>query len=322
MPFSDGVWWDEKEKIFKLWYYGQHTGTGYAVSRDGVNWEKPDLTGEPGAGNRVLRQLRDSTSLWLDHDEKDPARRYKLWVCANSRSKAIDGNNLEFQLFFSPDGIRWNGPVWKSGVLRDRSTVYWNPFRRVWAYSIKMRPTAPVVGEDRPMMPGVRSRAYREARDVLAPWDDAEVVPWLGADRLDLPRNDGIDRQTIAGQHIYNLDAVAYESLMLGMPSIFHGNGTGPRQRGHMNHTGVAFSRDGFHWDRTNREPFLPMGKIPLTGTVPTCSRRAAAAWSLATRSTFITAPGAIRTKPPALAWRRYGAMGSPRWLRMRRAAR
>ena len=264
MPFSDGVWWDEKEQILKMWYFGQHTGTGYAISRDGVRWEKPAISTVAGAKNRVLQhKARDSATLWLDHDEPDPARRYKQWACVPARTNEIQGNNLVMELRFSADGIRWSEPVWKSGIVRDRSSVYFNPFRGVWVYSVKMRPTVPMEGGERTMMPGVRSRAYREARDVLAPWDNNEVVPWMGADQLDPNRNDGIDRQVLLGQQMYNFDAVAYESVMLGLPSIFHGNGTGPRARGHFNDTGIAFSRDGYHWDRRNRDPFLPVGENP-----------------------------------------------------------
>src|SRR5262249_11543106 len=44
MVFSDGVWYDPEERLFKMWYMaGLVKGTGYATSRDGIRWEKPIL---------------------------------------------------------------------------------------------------------------------------------------------------------------------------------------------------------------------------------------------------------------------------------------
>lgn len=258
MPFSDGVWYDPKDGLFKLWY--NSINTCYAVSRDGVRWTRPDLDVVPGT-NIVVPHKRtgsDSSTVWLDHNEPDPAKRFKMWTVRPARAPGLPGNNTAYELRFSGDGIHWTDPVWSSGVIRDRSTVFYNPFRDVWAYSIKLRPTVVPPGDR--SRPYVRSRAYREARDVLAPWREEEIVPWFGADKRDLNRNSTIGRQVLDGQHLYHLDAVAYESVMLGLPAIFHDDGTGPEGHRHMNDTAIAFSRDGFHWDRSNREPFLPVG--------------------------------------------------------------
>ena len=45
-----------------------------------------------------------------------------------------------------------------------------------------------------------------------ARWEKGGPVPWVGADRLDAPR---ADLKTPC--QLYNLDAVAYESLLLGL---------------------------------------------------------------------------------------------------------
>ena len=49
---------------------------------------------------------------------------------------------------------------------------------------------------------------------------------------------------------LYNLDAVAYESVMLGLFSIWPGK---PSDRPKPNHLCVGFSRDGFSWVRPTR---------------------------------------------------------------------
>src|SRR5439155_3149654 len=46
-----------------------------------------------------------------------------------------------------------------------------------------------------------------------------------------------------------NLDCVAYESLILGLFSIWRGQ---PRDRPKPNEVCLGFSRDGFHWFRAN----------------------------------------------------------------------
>ena len=258
MPFVDGVWFDARDGLFKLWYLGPKTFL--ATSKDGVRWEKPSLDVVPGT-NIVIDHpgmTRDSNTVWLDHHDPDPKRRFKMWYTRPARSPGIPGHSTQFELCFSPDGIHWTEPVWKSGVIRDCSTVFHNPFRGVWVYSLKLRPTIERPGQRQ--LAFVRSRAYLESRDVLAPWNEDAVVPWLGADKLDLNRNSTIGRQVLDGQHLYNLNAVAYESVMLGLITIFHDDGSGPQGRWHHNDTTVAFSRDGFHWDRTNREPFLGPG--------------------------------------------------------------
>ncbi|MFA6244667.1 MAG: hypothetical protein WC655_27230, partial [Candidatus Hydrogenedentales bacterium] len=44
MVFSDGVWWDPKDTVFKMWYMGGYNrSTCYAVSQDGIHWTKPTL---------------------------------------------------------------------------------------------------------------------------------------------------------------------------------------------------------------------------------------------------------------------------------------
>ena len=53
-PFNDGVWWDPTDRLFKMWYQaGWMSGTGYAVSDDGIGWRRPALDVVPGT-NLVL----------------------------------------------------------------------------------------------------------------------------------------------------------------------------------------------------------------------------------------------------------------------------
>ncbi len=234
MVFSDGVWYDPQDKLFKMWYMGGYVrSTCYAVSKDGIAWEKPVLDVKPGT-NVVLDGHRDSATVWLDHEEKDPKKRFKLFVVRHPA-----GHWAGF-VYVSPDGIHWGKPVAQTTGIGDRSTVFYNPFRKKWVYSIRSG------------FPGMgRSRRYREHADVIAgaKWKPGEAPLWVGADKNDPPRPD-----LKTPPQLYNLDAVAYESVMLGLFTIWPGQ---PRDRAKPNYVSLGFSRDGFHWDRPDHRPFI-----------------------------------------------------------------
>ncbi len=119
-----------------------------------------------------------------------------------------------------------------------------------------------------------RERVYREHTDVLAGihWreDDGlarqtdDLYPWVGADRLDPHHPD--PRFAKIARQLYNLDAVAYESLLLGLFSIWQGPENADCARHGVlkrNEVLLGFSRDGFHWDRPDRRPFLAANPDP-----------------------------------------------------------
>ncbi len=249
MPFSDGVWYDPAERIFKMWYMGGYcASTCYAKSRNGIHWEKPSLDVKPGS-NVVLAKRRDSTTVWLDLEEKDPARRYKLF-CYDNVHRPETGSSDPFQsVYFSSDGIHWKQVAAPRPVKGDRSTAFYNPFRKVWVYNIREYTAYGGINSS------MRCRRYWECRDVLAgaDWTEAKVPLWVGADTLD-PRHPEMNIRP----ELYNLDCVAYESLILGLFDIWVGQ---KLHRPKPNYLTVGFSRDGFHWDRPTHQPFIPVSQ-------------------------------------------------------------
>ena len=243
MPFSDGVWYDPAEQIFKMWYMGGYCASMcYATSKDGIHWEKPSLDVKPGS-NVVFRKRRDSTTVWLDLDEKNADRRYKLFRYDND-------NGDPFQsLYFSGDGIHWKEAVAPRRVCGDRSTVFYNPFRKVWVFSIR---DMAAYGQ---LDHAVRSRRYWESPDAVAGanWTEDKSPLWTGADKLD-PRHPGMNLQP----ELYNLDCVAYESLVIGLFDIWVGQ---KLYRPKPNYLTIGFTRDGFHWDRPTHMPFIPVSE-------------------------------------------------------------
>ncbi len=274
-PNSGGVWFDPQDRLFKMWYMaGWFSAIAYATSADGIIWERPPLEFVPGT-NALFEDMghTDSTLVWLDHDAADAEERFKLSIYRK-------GPRRRMELCTSPDGIHWrvrscvyykydppgtvpqlqysslDGVSWSAedvvSRLDDRTTFFYNPFRQKWVYSIRSGNIA-----------GVRTRHYREHDDFVegAKWTDDNAVYWTAADELDLPEP-GIDQAA----QLYNVDAVAYESVMIGLFAIFRGpdNATAfelnvPK----LNDLSVAFSRDGFHWDRPDRRHFIAGSRQP-----------------------------------------------------------
>ena len=257
-PFSDGVWFDSKQKMFMMWYRSATGRTCLALSEDGVEWKRPELDLEP-TSNVVLKSNRDAATVVLDYQADDEKERFKLFEARTKKSP------YHIALRVSADGKKWSDEVKVSGPSWDRSTIFYNPFRSLWVASIR--------GHDHVGQEGVhRLRCYREAnnaRDVLGWTQHTDLVakgdyipgdlqPWVAADKLD-PRNPDPRFKHIEPQ-LYNLDVFPYESLLVGLFTIWQGpdnetcHALGIHKR---NEVLVGFSRDGFHWDRSNRDRFL-----------------------------------------------------------------
>ncbi|MCF0205199.1 MAG: hypothetical protein HUK12_07930, partial [Muribaculaceae bacterium] len=115
-PFSDGIWYDDADEKFKMWYLAgaglihkqdkQTFYTCYAESKDGIHWVKPSL--ELVKGTCVVDSAnRDASTIWLDRQERDATKRYKMF---NVERRPTD-RRWQFILKYSPDGIHWSEGV-------------------------------------------------------------------------------------------------------------------------------------------------------------------------------------------------------------------
>jgi hypothetical protein len=230
-PFNDGVWYDPKDKLFKMWYHaGWFTTVGYATSEDGLRWRRPALDVVPGT-NLVLPVRRDfqrdGCLVWLDHAATDPRQRYKMFIYWRHRKdpsltppashwtpSGPDWDWETAEIRTSPEGIHWSEPAANTGPCGDNSGIFYHPFRKSWMYTIRVR------------RPRGRSRAWHEAKDLVAgaswkaDWSakGPEINFWASADDLDLP-----DPEMNLQPELYDVDAAPYESLMVGMLAIFKG---------------------------------------------------------------------------------------------------
>ena len=245
-PKSGGIWWRPELQEFHMWYETSWFGPiALATSKDGLHWERPEFDIRPGT-NQVspLDITPDSWTVAPDWDAP-PEARWTMFV-------QPPGTPQSGTSFTSPDGIHWNERL-ETGIAGDRSTHFYNPFRKKWVYSLRY-------GVHYPNYPVERGRArmYYEADDFMggAQWEEADRVDWLMADHADT-----VDYLTRETPQLYNFDAVAYESIMLGFYQIHHG----PDNRvcveaglPKITELNFAYSRDGFHWDRPDRRMHIP----------------------------------------------------------------
>ncbi len=261
-PFSDGIWFDEKDNTFKMWYLAGAPGRGrqafytcYAESKNGVNWMKPELN-VYGKTNVVDTFSRDAATIWLDKKEKDPDKRFKMVLVM----KRNTDDRWQYVLKYSADGIHWSKGMAQSGDLYDRSTIFYNPFLSKWVVSMRY---STAIGRSRSYLQHADiatavSLAHRIRKDA----DDANIVPWFGADDKD-PHNPGYP---VIEPQIYNHDAIAYESIMLNYFSVWQGpendvcEKEGIQKR---NEVLVGYSRDGFHIARPSHIPFMGVNETP-----------------------------------------------------------
>jgi hypothetical protein len=246
-PKSGGCWWDPDDQMFKLWYETSWFGPiAMAVSKDGLHWERPEFDVRPGSNIVSPSGITpDSWTVVRNWDAVRPEEKWAMYI--QSPGKPQPGHSLT-----SPDGVHWDRRV-ETGVTGDRSTMFYNPFRKKWVYSLRTG------------FPGRgRARHYYECDDFMneAQWTDFDKVPWAMTDELDPP-----DPIIGDGAQLYNLDAVAYESILLGMFEIHRGpdnricaeQGT-PK----ITELNFAYSRDGFHWDRPDRRAHIPAERVDV----------------------------------------------------------
>lgn len=258
---GNSVLYDADEGLFKLWYNSSHfvhwngpednTYTywiGYATSRDGLVWEKPDVGlfefGGSTANNVVLTGEWWATcgTVLKEDREPDPARRYKLLytdifgvrspetLVAQARAGALRPGVC---IAWSPDGVRWTphagNPV-IDGESDTMNTVFWD--ERLQRYVLYLRP---------PVYAGRWKRrvARAESADLLR-WSFPETV--VTPDELD-------------PVEVYGMPVFPYEGLYFGLLQIYYSDTSMTID------AQLAFSRDGKRWDRLPaRPPFIERG--------------------------------------------------------------
>ena len=233
--------YDEEDEIFKCWYAGTDLSTerwwasGYAVSPDGIRWEKPKLGLFEYNGNKDNNIcLMGWGPLIKDTTEPDPAKRYKMIMKGPLRERGV-------RVGYSPDGIHWTEsiqidiPEWEGGtpdivvLLRDEQAT--DPARRyqlVWQTSHASNKWGPEK---------VRTKCLAHGPDVEQ-WTASPANPILHP-------NDGLEQEN----HFLMLIPYCSQYVMLYEYGWYAPNGTG-NFGSYCADIRLAVSRDGEHYHR------------------------------------------------------------------------
>lgn len=212
----------------------------YAISRDGIRWQKPRLgiIDFRGSKQNNLVVTNFFGTVFLDSRETD-GNRFKL---AGVR-RPIRG----LEILASRDGLKWHSlkdqPVLSNGHFDTQNQIFWDhdigkyvSFVRRW------------VGYSASRSPLCCRKVGRSETNDLSKWPEPAIV--YGHDELDPAESDP-----------YNASVVKYPpaaSVYLMFPSAYF-HYPNKKNLGPLD-IQLATSRDGINWNRVNREPYVRLG--------------------------------------------------------------
>ncbi len=243
---------------WRLWSVGStdrtkgDEGTGIYLyeSADGIDW-RPSFQNPPadrravrGAEHLVFSGEHTGNGIpFRDPHEKDPARRYKIaYTDLSGNPVASEGT---CRIAVSPDGIHWT--IDKSAVWRDQHTdagcsILYNPWTKKYQFTSRS-----ILGD--------RRIALYETTDWKT-FTKPQII--IHPDPSDPPNVE-----------FYGMPHFFYEGYFIGFLFRQHaafGDDTIPsRMKGRVD-SELVYSINGTHWNRTNRQPFLPDGGIGKFG--------------------------------------------------------
>jgi hypothetical protein len=227
----------------------------YASSRDGTNWEKPELgiiDWDGSKENNIVMALEEgeenlgTASVFKDPADPDPDRAYKLVF--NYFEGAGDDTIYGLQAATSPDGLNWNRipkPLFTDAKPFDGfNVVFWDDYLGRYVAYVRRRIRHRFPPEERfPSEPTpLRYVGRAESTDFIS-WTSPEVVV-LGPDERDPPESD-----------YYGPGAFRYGPHAYFMMTPFFDHATD------QVHLRLASSRDNVTWRVVgDRKAFLPNG--------------------------------------------------------------
>lgn len=267
IQLRDAPSWDDREQVWKLWYirFGDDGngagGSGFARSKDGLAWEKPDLGLVEIKGDRHnnVVTVQGDPQAFTQHVIIDPAappeRRYRGLIGPRGRQPIVSADGFTFTKLPVP-------PI----PSQDESHLNWDPVRREYLLTVKH--TGPF-----------GRSVYLSLSPDFERWTKPELI--YHADALDqelaakylraVHANPRLWRPTIDtpdeyNAEIYNMAVFRYEGVYIGFPNYFESSGRIPPPRGNqdgVNSPKLAVSRDLRAWTRVgDRAHFLPIAEM------------------------------------------------------------
>ena len=211
-------------------------------SSDGIHWRIPDLAASDPLPDRLLPNQVGAAPLnrfgewgpcYYDDRAQDPRQRIKGFVC---KGHGPGTGKKDSWIVTSPDGLTWNDPggvLWHPYGSDPAVCAFWNRYRD--SYVLSIRPKN-----------GDRRIALMETPD------------WKEFSKVELALSpDGLDPDLA---ELYGMPAFPYGNLFIGLLWVYR---TPPRTSQHGKFLGgridcqLAYSYDGWHFQRGPREPLL-----------------------------------------------------------------
>ena len=250
---------------FQMWY-NRLKNDFYAISSDGINWNRPNL-GQTGENNQIELFQFHSPSIIRDTFEKDPEKRFKAVGSVKSiisdedirylksRFKKYDWykGSSAYSAAYSADGLNWklySHPIILGG---DTITLAQDPVTGEYLAFHKNKNNP---DEN-------RRKVFLSTSKNMQDWTVPKLV--MEADETDHRRAQLLDGGTHA--EIYDMSAFPYGGQWLGLITLFRRTGSpkikGPGQSGNDGPIDVQLvhSRDGRNWKHcSDRTPVIGLG--------------------------------------------------------------
>ena len=263
------VLYDEKEGVFKMWYlvwegdtshsYKSWWLTCYAVSKDGLVWEKPNigLFEYKGSRSNNIVIAEDMQSVIPSPDGSDPQRRYQMIYTITN--KEFGG----YGFCFSPDGVNWT--VYPEPHFDKEADVAPTIFDELTGRYVSFMKVNRKVGR------WIRRLVGISFSDDFVRWSKPQII--LAPDEKD---DEMADARIVAASDLllydnpwehrtefYSMAGFPYEGLYLGLLWVFSASGPTP-DGGNQDGTievQLTSSRDLLHWKRVGeRMAIIPCG--------------------------------------------------------------
>ena len=257
------VIFDEQENIYKCWYSifidsvpdegcppeglasekrawtdwnegDRDYGVCYATSKDGINWDKPELKVVEFNGskkNNIVMVFNHGVTVMKDLHETDPQKRYKAFH--------PDNDYGDSKVWFSADGIHWGEPIDIDPIDNGdtNNCVFWDEDLGMYVGITRHWGGANTTGRYGRM--GHRQKSRSVSKDFLN-WSKAEVV----IEGLDLRRQ------------IHDMPVAKHAGVYIGMVGLFDIQAS--RQWCEL-----AWSPDSIEWHRIQPGvPLIPNGLV------------------------------------------------------------
>ncbi|MEO7650960.1 MAG: hypothetical protein ABIZ80_10875, partial [Bryobacteraceae bacterium] len=268
-PYGNAIY-DSEGKLFKMWYDsgptleyfpGNSNYSSYAISQDGVAWEKPPVGAiesiKPGLQHNVVMGAQ-VPCVTKDLTKQTLRGRYKS-ICLIR--DPVRTKVHEYHTMVSPDGLR--GTKFSSQPVAPEADVitgYFDEERKLWVAFPKIHA---VVGNHR------RRCFHLITSPDFVHWSSPRLVfsPDLHDDASSLSRIEKVrpmlndpDQPSEIRTEFYGVGAYVAESCTVAFPWVFtisgkakYGNQEGPIE------IQLAASRDLLHWERHFRKPVIAM---------------------------------------------------------------